>query len=139
MTEHAKTFRNLDNYQDEIAKWVTHVFGRRQLVDVPLRAIRALEECAEANQSCYVPRDIAHRIIDQVYDKPREPVVGKEIGGSLFTMIALAESVGVLASTQLDRTIRDGWEPERIERIRQKNETKIFTPSLETLKNGEQS
>lgn len=131
-----KLFRNLDSYQEEIGRWVMHVFGTAQLRHVPLRAIRALEECVEANQSCYVPREIAHQIVDAVYDRPVEPDVGKEIGGSLFTMLALAEACGLPADQVLDRTIKRGWDPERIKQIQERNKGKIFIDDMETLKHG---
>lgn len=82
---------SLDSFQYLVGGWVADTFGQQFLMSKKERAFRALEEATEAIQQ-FLTKEEATAVINQVYNKPVEPLLYKEIGGALFTMLALAES-----------------------------------------------
>lgn len=90
------------------AEWVTRAFGPTTLQRPDERAARVVEEAVELGQAANVPRDVAHRIVDYVYDRPAGSAE-QECGGVLVTMLAFCASIGVLAEDmevrELDRVL----------------------------------
>lgn len=102
---HARDVRQAAN-----AQWVADAFGAEQAQSIPQRGVRLLEESDEAAQAAGVTREMAHRLVDYVWDRP----VGKlnqELGGVGVTTLALASAAGLSA---------DAAEVEEIQRIQAK-------------------
>lgn len=97
------------NHRQVIAQeWVARAFGPETLARPDQRAARVVEEAVELGQAANVPRDVAHRIVDYVYDRPAgDPQ--QESGGVLLTMLVYCASIGVLAEDmevrELDRVL----------------------------------
>lgn len=82
--------------QAAIASWCKDAFGLEQASSLEHRGIRFLEEAIELFQAAGGARDMAHRLVDYIFDRP----VGKlsqEIGGAGITLLALADAAGLSA------------------------------------------
>lgn len=112
--------------QQELATaWIKKVWPDKPVQSsVAERGLRFGEEAIECMQSCYISREQAHLLVDQVYNKPIELNISKEIGGAFATMLALAASVGVNAgeALEVERDLCD--QPERIAEIQRKHKIK---------------
>lgn len=119
--------------QHQVHLWCKQAFGRDHALSLPQRGIRLLEEAIEACQAAGGEREMAHRLVDYVFDRP----VGKlrqELGGVGVTLLALAEAADESA---------DACEVAEIERVlskpldhfarrnREKNEAGFETPPPE--------
>lgn len=85
--------------------WARRCFGAEHVTNIGIRALRALEECAEMAQAAGVPFDKAALCIDTVYKKP----VGElhqEIGGTLLTTVVLCEALEQDPEELLEREVR---------------------------------
>lgn len=109
--------------QEQIDNWVVQTLGA-EYHQPQERAIRHLEECTEANQSLGVSRELAHFIVDSVYDRPAEDMVWKEIGGSFITLLGLAHACNVNAASALLNTFTKMQTPELIARCKERNAEK---------------
>lgn len=65
--------------------WALRCFGYEHMTNEPVRALRVGEEAIELMQACKVNRELAHLLVDQVYDRPVGNVP-QEIGGVLMTI-----------------------------------------------------
>lgn len=97
------------NHRQIIAQeWAGRAFGTTTLTRPDERAARVVEEAVELGQAANVPRDVAHRIVDYVYDRPAGSAE-QESGGVLMTMLIFCASIGVLAEDmevrELDRVL----------------------------------
>jgi hypothetical protein len=90
-----------DMRQGILAHLVGKVFGANVAAHVPERGARFLEEAIEAAQSAGVPYDMAHALVDRVFNKdPGE--LNIELGQVGLTLLALANAAGVSAD-ELER------------------------------------
>lgn len=115
--------------QRHIVDWVNIAFPHTGMVKEE-RALRATEEMIEAAQSAQVTREKMHALVDQVYNKPVEPMIAKEIGASMFCLLALAQAYGINASEAMFERLEDAYKPERLHEIRQKHTTKVVADPL---------
>lgn len=81
--------------QRRAAEWAVNTFGQSAL-NMAERRLRFFEEATELCQSVGLTREMAHFLIDKVFDRPAgEPA--QELGGAGVTLICLAESLGISA------------------------------------------
>lgn len=76
--------------QDEFEKWCRSTFGDIYTDSKEERAHRFFEEATELIQSGSVTREMAHKIVDVVFNKPIEQDIGKEFAGVMVTFAGLA-------------------------------------------------
>lgn len=115
----------VENLQKEAVEWTREVFGDGILKSRPEMALRTLEELTEACQSVGLTREMAHKVIDQVFDKPTNPDVGEELGGTILTLMRFAQVVNVNLGEAILAEFADVNRPERKAEIRAKWEKKI--------------
>lgn len=85
--------------------WAERCFGFDHVSNYSIRALRTLEESLELSQSLGVSRELAHKSVDAVYDRPvGEPQ--QEMGGVLHTMNILCESMGLEPNEIAERELR---------------------------------
>lgn len=80
--------------QQEVRDWLVTCFGPKAPPDTPERARRFLEEALELVQAAGMDKGEAQRLMDYVFARPPEADLGREYGGTLTTVLALAESTG---------------------------------------------
>jgi len=111
------------SHQAKVGAWVRHVFDEATALNVPERALRAVEETIELAQACDLSAETVHRLVDYVYSRPKgEPA--KEIAGRLVTVYAAAVALGVDADEELEKELVRIWKPEVIERVRRRQAEK---------------
>jgi hypothetical protein len=87
-----------DGRQVQVADWCARAFGADHASSLPQRGIRMLEEAAEAAQAAGVRREMAHKLIDYVWDRPAGELA-QELGGVGVTVLALAQAAKLSADT----------------------------------------
>lgn len=80
--------------QVTVVNWCRRCFGAEETNSIPQRGIRFLEEAAEAAQAATVDREMAHKVIDHVWDKPAGDLA-QELGGCEIGILALANAAGL--------------------------------------------
>jgi hypothetical protein len=90
--------------QQVVQDWCIRAFGRDHATSLPQRAIRLLEEAAEAFQAAGGDPAMAHRCIDVVFSRPVGKL-GQELGGIGVTLLALAEAGGLDADAEEQREL----------------------------------
>lgn len=80
--------------QKKVVALGASIFGVENMTSRDERMIRFLEEAGELVQAGGMTREMAHRMIDYAYDRPKETEIHKEIGGVQITLLALAEAFG---------------------------------------------
>lgn len=102
--------------QSEVGGWCRTTFGD-EAMSVQNRAIRMLEEAIEAYQAAGASREMAHKLVDFVFERPVGDL-GQELGGLGVTLLALAEAAGDDADererAELDRVLglpAEHWGP----------------------------
>jgi NTP pyrophosphatase (non-canonical NTP hydrolase) len=78
-----------DARQEQVHDWCAAAFGADHANSIPQRGIRLLEEAIELAQACGCEREMCHKLIDHIFDKPAGEI-GQEIGGVGTTLLALA-------------------------------------------------
>jgi hypothetical protein len=111
------------NLQRRTHGWAHETFG-----DVALqpheRARRFLEEALELVQTQGVSAEEAHRLVDYVFARPvGEP--GQEMGGTMITVLLLAEVLGLDALGEALREQARVEQPGMRERMRAKHAQKV--------------
>jgi hypothetical protein len=99
-----------DRRQGDVAAWCAAAFGVGHASSLPQRGVRLLEESTEAYQAAGGGREMAHRLIDHVFDRPAG-ALSQELGGVGVTLLALANAAGLSA---------DDAEADEVARIRSK-------------------
>jgi hypothetical protein len=82
-------------------QWAARCFGFDHVTNIPLRALRILEEAAELAQAAAVPLDKAEACIASVYARPPGDL-RQEIGGTLLTTVILCEALHAEADAILE-------------------------------------
>ena len=95
---------NRETRQRLVAGWCTNAFGADQAASLPQRGIRHAEEAIEAAQAAGADREMVHRLVDYIFDRPPGQI-GQEIGGSGLTLLALAQAAGLYADQEEAREI----------------------------------
>lgn len=85
--------------------WAVRCFGIEHVTNLPVRALRTLEETAELAQALGLSREQAHLCIDRVYDRPAgDP--NQEVGGVMVTLNVLCESMRVDSEALFEQEVR---------------------------------
>ncbi len=111
---------HLSTIQARVWAWCSTVFADRpDWQDKRQRVHRFIEEAVELAQACEIPQHEVERLVGYVYGRPvGEP--SQELGGTVITLAALAEALGLSAEdaalTELERVER----PEVMEKVRRK-------------------
>lgn len=108
--------------QDEVYSWINSLWGK-EAAGKKERCRRFLEEALELVQSCDFTRGQAEQILEYVYNRPVEPKVSKEVGGSFSTLLALGNAVDVDVWTAYLADKKHRWE--NASRIKEKQLQKI--------------
>ena len=85
-----------DIRQDRIFKWTRAAFGEEEATNVTQRGLRLLEEAIELFQACDGNEEIAHKLVEYVFARPKG-TISQELGGVGVTTLALAAAAGLLA------------------------------------------
>lgn len=82
-----------DQRQAQAFDWMSAAFGPQTIVQ---RGVRLAEEAIEAAQAAEVPRDMLHKLVDHIYDRPAGDL-RQELGGVGVTLLGLAAAAGLSA------------------------------------------
>jgi NTP pyrophosphatase (non-canonical NTP hydrolase) len=122
-----------DTRQERIAEWAKAAFGEAEATDLVQRGMRLLEESIEAAQAVDMPIEMAHKLVDYVYGRPKGEL-GQELGGIGITLLCLAAAAGISAdqceSTEAERVLSKSLEFWK-ERNARKNAAGLRAPGLE--------
>lgn len=69
--------------------WAIRCFGRDHVFDAKVRSLRLAEEAVELTQAYGVSRDMLHKLVDTVYDRPKSDDTLQELGGVALTLEVL--------------------------------------------------
>jgi NTP pyrophosphatase (non-canonical NTP hydrolase) len=83
----------VESLQQDVYDRTVHIFGEKWNHPQE-RGLRLLEEVCEAVQALDISREYAHRIVDGVYDRPKESDIRKELGSSFMLLLGLAQVTG---------------------------------------------
>lgn len=90
--------RRLDR-QSSVHKWCREAFGDDHAKSIEQRGIRLAEEAIEAAQAAGCNREMVHRLVDHVFDRPVGDLA-QEIGGVGVTLLALAQAATIDADAE---------------------------------------
>lgn len=85
--------------QKKVVALGSEVFGEPNMKSIDERMIRFIEEAMELVQAGGMTQDMAHRLVDYVYGRPKEQEIHKEVGGVQITLFALADALGIDVET----------------------------------------
>lgn len=129
-----------DLRQRKVADWCAVAFGSDHAASIPQRGIRHVEEAIEASQAAGCERDMIHKLVDYVFDRPAGEL-WQELGGSGLTLLALAQAAGVSAdeceTAEIARVLA-----KPLEHFTKRNQSKndagfVVTPTAATAPQGE--
>lgn len=108
--------------QIAVAKWVDETFGRDNLMDIRIRAMRFIEEAFELVQSFGLPKEDVLKVMEMTYSRePGVPV--QEFGGVGVTLLAMATACGINADDCEERELKRVLSKPK-EHFRKRNEEK---------------
>lgn len=116
--------KRVPTYQEACLAWADQCFKPYVVNDVRERLRRFLEEALELVQSLGLPRDMAHRLVDYVYDRPAGNP-DQEVGGVGVTLGVLCGVVSIDMEGCFDDELVRICDPAVIEKIRAKQATKM--------------
>lgn len=97
--------------QARIKQWIIQTLGNNVYQDKRERALRIVEEAIEVCQACEVNPAYIQRLIAHVYAKPVGEI-RQEVGGVLFTALAMCENIGadykVILQNEIERAYERG-------------------------------
>jgi hypothetical protein len=111
----------LNQRQNRVTQWLGHVIPGD--IDIPTRQSRFLEESTELVQAGGMSRELAHRIVDYVYDREVGDV-SQEIGGVMVTLCAAAGAMGYSVEAEFDRELERIHHPEVVAKVRKRQAEK---------------
>lgn len=115
----------ISDWQYDARHWMNDVFGSTTAENVPERERRMLEEAVELCQSGSMDRAMAHKIVDYVFDKPRDTDVRKEAGQLMFVLLSLCGAHEFELEDALLEVNITAWSPERIAKVKANQEKKV--------------
>ncbi len=111
------------DFQRRIRAWTTRCFGLANLTSKRERASRHVEESVELGQALGLsPIDVA-RIVHRVYSRPAG-TADQEIAGSMLTLLALCEGVGIDPIAVTDKEL-NRIESHDVAHFREKHQAKV--------------
>jgi hypothetical protein len=105
--------------QARVGAWVREVLGVAVASNPSERALRAAEEVIELAQAVGLEPETLHLLVDYVYARPAGEAP-QEIAGSLVSLYAVAEAIGVQADVEFEVEMARIRQPEVIERVRRR-------------------
>lgn len=117
------------DFQDNCADWVKDTFGEEKAANVQQRSWRFLEEALELGQSVGISKEEAYQLVDYVFGRPIGEV-SQELGGTMTTLAALSEALGLCMITAGQVELERCRVPEIQEKIRRKEATKPLFSAL---------
>lgn len=106
MTRERDEWTKRDERQKEIGAWAIRCFGAEEALSLPQRGLRLLEEAIECFQACGGDPAQAHKYVDFVFQRDKDPIA-RELGGVAVCVLALAEAAGLSAEAcELDEVVR---------------------------------
>lgn len=114
----------IHKWQAIVGEWVRDVFGSEVADNVQERSRRFFEEAIEVYQSYDGSREMAHKIVDIVFDKEKDKPE-KETGQCLFTLLALGAASSVDVEVSLEECYRIAMTPERILKVKRNQAAKL--------------
>lgn len=87
---------NRNRRQTQVGAWCAAAFGRDHAASIPQRGVRLAEEAIEAAQAAGCDREMIHKLVDYVFDRPAGEL-SQELGGVGVTALALAEAANLSA------------------------------------------
>jgi hypothetical protein len=115
----------LDEWQHHIKELTVRILGEHVMKSPQERALRCFEELAEACQALDVPCELLVEQLHNTYARPKEEHVDREIGGTLYTLLALAESLDMSAYRLMIETYDKCSSPEIQQRMRMRQSEKL--------------
>lgn len=109
--------------QTRVTAWVRECFTEAEAKDAPERSLRTAEEALELAQAVGVDAETLHRLVDYVFSRP----VGKpeqEIAGTMVTLYAMANALGVDADAAFETELARIQTPEVMDRCRRRQHEK---------------
>lgn len=109
--------------QSRVTAWVRECFTEAEAKDAPERSLRTAEEALELAQAVGVDAETLHRLVDYVFSRP----VGKpeqEIAGTMVTLYAMANALGVDADAAFETELARIQTPEVMDRCRRRQHEK---------------
>lgn len=109
--------------QARVATWVEEALGHDTAHNAPERSIRTVEEVLELAQALGVEREVMHRLVDYVFDRP----VGnaeQEIAGSMVTLYSVAAALNIDADAAMETELERIRQPEVMERCQRRQAEK---------------
>lgn len=113
----------LGTWQLRIGQWMSEVWGAEIADDKQERLRRFFEEAVEVCQAGEMPREMAHKIVDIVYDKPKGDIY-TELGQCLFVLFTVSDAYRIVLAESLIECDRIAHTPERIEKLHKNQEIK---------------
>lgn len=111
----------MTDFQTSTVKWVRDCMGDDEADNVARRARRFVEEALELAQSAGLTIDDVQAVAEYVYNRPKEPRPGKEVGGTMVTLAALCHPLQLSMEAEAWRELSRCWA--NIDTIRAKNLT----------------
>ena len=90
--------------QAAVSHWCGMAFGAEHARSLPQRGVRLLEEALEAYQATGARPEMAHKLVDFVFSRPKGKL-GQELGGIGVTLLALAQAAGLSAEEEEVREV----------------------------------
>lgn len=107
------------NHQSQVSHWIQEVIGEDAFNNQKERAFRFLEEALELAQACGVTPAEVDALRDYTFGRPVGDI-HQEIAGSMFTLMALAQTHGFDALRELEIELARVSCPQIKTRIRNK-------------------
>jgi hypothetical protein len=93
-----------DDRQKQVGEWCAAAFGEAHATNIAQRGVRLLEEAIEAYQSCGGRADMAHHLVDFIFERPTG-ALSQELGGVGLTLLALAHAASLSADDEEAREL----------------------------------
>ena len=110
-------------FQRRVAAWVLEVLGEKTAQNAQERSLRTAEEVLELAQVCRVSREVLHRLVDYVFERPVGDAA-QEISGVLVTLYSTADALGISADEALEAELLRIQQPEVMEKVRRRQSEK---------------
>lgn len=110
-------------FQRRVAAWVLEVLGEKTAQNAQERSLRTAEEVLELAQACRVSREVLHRLVDYVFERPVGDAA-QEISGVLVTLYSTADALGISADEALEAELLRIQQPEVMEKVRRRQSEK---------------
>ena len=110
-------------FQKRVSAWVAKALGDDTAHNAPERSLRTVEEALELAQVCRVSREVLHRLVDYVFERPVGNAA-QEISGVLVTLYSTADALDVNADEAFEAELARIQQPEVMEKIRRRQSEK---------------